>query len=160
VSPSACLAGCVWIPQSKISKRRCARIHTHSSYLALNSESARVQRRSKHHILFYAITTGKTVSSIPSNLLFACIWSDYLILHRNHFFYLVGWDFAGPLGSYKSQYCGHILAYCTYPNHLVGPYIIITSTYMIISLRLSFAYICNLLIILYQHECVIVLNIA
>jgi hypothetical protein len=28
------------------------------------------------------------------------------------FFYLVGWDFAGPfagpLGSYKPQYCGHI----------------------------------------------------
>jgi hypothetical protein len=36
------------------------------------------------------------------------------------FFYLVGWDlnplgpFAGPLGSYKSQYCGHTLAYCTF----------------------------------------------
>jgi hypothetical protein len=35
------------------------------------------------------------------------------------FFYLVGLDltplgsFAGPLGSYKPQYCGHILAYCT-----------------------------------------------
>jgi hypothetical protein len=35
------------------------------------------------------------------------------------FFNLVGWDltplgpFAGPLGSYKSQYCGHTLAYCT-----------------------------------------------
>jgi hypothetical protein len=22
--------------------------------------------------------------------------------------------FAGPLGSYESQYCGHILAYCTF----------------------------------------------
>jgi hypothetical protein len=39
---------------------------------------------------------------------------------RLPFFYLVGWDltplgpFAGPLGSYKSQYCGHILAYCTF----------------------------------------------
>jgi hypothetical protein len=37
-----------------------------------------------------------------------------------HFFYLVGWDltplgpFAGPLGSYKSQYCDHTLAYCTF----------------------------------------------
>jgi hypothetical protein len=36
--------------------------------------------------------------------------------------YLVGWDltplgpFAGPLGSYKPQYCGHILAYCTFPG--------------------------------------------
>jgi hypothetical protein len=36
------------------------------------------------------------------------------------FFYLVGWDltplgpFAGPLGSYKPQYCGHTLAYCTF----------------------------------------------
>jgi hypothetical protein len=36
------------------------------------------------------------------------------------YFFLVGWDltplgpFAGPLGSYKSQYCGHTLAYCTF----------------------------------------------
>jgi hypothetical protein len=36
------------------------------------------------------------------------------------FFYLVGWDLtplaplAGPLGSYKPQHCGHILAYCTF----------------------------------------------
>jgi hypothetical protein len=36
------------------------------------------------------------------------------------FFYSVGWDltplgpFAGPLGSYKSQYCGHTLAYCIF----------------------------------------------
>jgi hypothetical protein len=35
------------------------------------------------------------------------------------FFYLVGWDltplgpFAGLLGLYKPQYCGHTLAYCT-----------------------------------------------
>jgi hypothetical protein len=42
-------------------------------------------------------------------------WPTYV-----YFFYLVGWDltplgpFAGPLGSYKSQYCGHILAYCTF----------------------------------------------
>jgi hypothetical protein len=34
--------------------------------------------------------------------------------------FFVGWDltplgpFAGPLGSYKSQYCGHTLAYCTF----------------------------------------------
>jgi hypothetical protein len=25
----------------------------------------------------------------------------------------VGWDFADPLGSYKSQYYGHTLTYCT-----------------------------------------------
>jgi hypothetical protein len=36
------------------------------------------------------------------------------------FFYLVRLDltpfgpFASPLGSYKSQYCGHTLAYCTF----------------------------------------------
>jgi hypothetical protein len=36
------------------------------------------------------------------------------------FYYLVGWDltplgpFAGPLGSYKPQYCGHTFAYCTF----------------------------------------------
>jgi hypothetical protein len=29
--------------------------------------------------------------------------------------------FAGPLGSYKSQYCGHILAYCTFsPDDIWG----------------------------------------
>jgi hypothetical protein len=39
---------------------------------------------------------------------------------QNSFFYLVGWDltplgpFAGPLGSFKSQYCGHTLAYCAF----------------------------------------------
>jgi hypothetical protein len=44
-------------------------------------------------------------------------------VHFFFYFYLVGWDltplgpFAGPLGSYKSQYCGHTLAYCTFsPN--------------------------------------------
>jgi hypothetical protein len=46
------------------------------------------------------------------------------------FFYLVGWDltplgpFSGPLGSYKSQYCGHTLAYCTFsPDDTWGPII-------------------------------------
>jgi hypothetical protein len=42
------------------------------------------------------------------------------LLRKGIFFYLVGWDlgpFVGPLGSYKPQYCGHILAYCTFsPN--------------------------------------------
>jgi hypothetical protein len=47
-------------------------------------------------------------------------------VHVSIFFYLVGWDltplgpFVGPLGSYKSQYCGHILAYCTFSLDDIG----------------------------------------
>jgi hypothetical protein len=43
-----------------------------------------------------------------------------VVYYVDLFFYLVGWELtplgpsAGPLGSYKSQYCGHTLAYCTF----------------------------------------------
>jgi hypothetical protein len=74
--------------------------------------------------LFSNVPMGEVLQIIRNRLNRDSSFSERSPLHvddvMEFFFNLVGWDliplgpFAGPLGSYKSQYCGHTLAYCTF----------------------------------------------
>jgi hypothetical protein len=68
------------------------------------------------YVKYVVLSSVITVYCVPSLICTTQTVFIFFII----FFYLVEWGLtplgssAGPLGSYKSQYCGHTLAYCTF----------------------------------------------